>query len=294
MDKRDAVETLKDSMRKRAGYIADQLASEAMACYSNGAAYKAAHLMLAAEYVQAYDKQELAQGIIDAMPSDLEFDPDRIAARSLRSVAIGHATADIDYFQDEFMNRALEDIDEELHPIIAELDRGEFKTRSYRMPHAVIEQVGNDALIKTSRDYVVAHDYDAPSGTWGHGTYFGDDLVGAVCEAHGCEIRDGHERDGYVLGVDVDFVQSVNPDLTVEQAAEIAEMANDNLSVSSAFEDVKTSWVEAEIENFFEDGFAAGDIEGHDDPIAAAKNAAEIVAEYSEVAREVNGFRDER
>lgn len=280
------VESLAAHMQRVSNGVSDDLASRAVALAGAGYRNQAARLMLASDYAMSYDMTELSEAAVDVMPDTVPFNPSDIAREVLAACAVDHASADIEYFAAELDERASIGVDEALRGLVDDLQQGVWYKQPNRAPHTFIERIGDDALVRTNTDYVVAHGYDERSGTWSHGTYFGDDLLAAACAAHGRELRDGHEHDGYIRGVDVDLVLSLNPDLTREQARVIAECANDNLSGSTALQDVLDWQVEAEVENFLSDGEVD---QVPDDPITAAHEAASISAgEHGDVDARVD------
>ena len=120
-------------------------------------------------------------------------------------------------------------------------------TGPHVMPHVVLQQKGDDALLKTTNDFVIASGYDQMTHTWSHGRYFGSDAVKAFAAfAHDELYKD------YVPAIKASDVLDREPRLTEDEAEGIAECANENIINSDALSDVVYDQIGAEIENAVE------------------------------------------
>ena len=122
------------------------------------------------------------------------------------------------------------------------------RTGEHVAPHVVLQRKGDDALVKTVTDFVIASGYDEASGTWGQGRYFGDDAVSAFSAFNAAELYEDH-----LPGITAQGVLDREPGLTLEEAETVAFCANDNLACSDHFADLVYDQVGAEIEHVVDD-----------------------------------------
>lgn len=184
------------------------------------------------------------------------------------NAAIGHARADVDYFLEDFAERAPRALEDSFfdcsrgkgEPI--PLSRG---TGPERMAarHEVLETAGDNALVRTSEGgFAVAFGYDAETRSWSHGSYFSaGDLLGAACELHGVKPYSKEDVDellsGYIAGATADTALLFHPELTRDEAEAVAKCANDNLSSSCALHDLVDDQIDAEVESLMEKSVGA-------------------------------------